>query len=192
MELISSIVAGTVIPTLAFAAKLLLDHFLSDRTKEITVRLNGGKTETLTMAANADIAQIASELREELEAEQHVQQALKQLASRVKGVHSELGKTVDFVVQHGDRKVGIEVKNRFDSTSLGEIKRHLAAENGLSQLLLLSTKTVPKNLESKTSDLVASGQLTFVKIPKASIVFSSLTDAVEKALKVSHGTQSLH
>lgn len=182
MEPLSALVAGIGIPVLAAGLKHLLNAFLKDRTKEVIVQLDGGRLENLTIAANADATQIAQALQTELDLEKRVLAALEKYTSRVENYHSRTGKDVDFVAQLGDKKVAIEVKNRLDRVSVDQVKRYLAAEHGLAQLLLLSTQTVPAEVLHNTKEFVDSGQLTFVNIPDLENIERDLFRALERAL----------
>jgi len=180
-----SLVIGIGIAVVAAGLKYFVERFWRDRTKEMSVHLDGGRIENLTVAANADVTQIISALRTELNIEEHVRAALREFELRVHDFQQRSGTDVDFVAQLGDKKIAIEVKNRLDRVTVDQLKRYLADEPGLSGLLLFSVQAPPRAILKNTKELVESGRVAFVQIPDIESIKPVLFGALERALGLS-------
>jgi len=181
-----SLLVGIGIPLVAAGLNRLVERFRRDHTKEIVVRLGGDRSEILTVAANADAAQIISALQTELNIEEHVRSALEDFASRTQDFAQRAGKDVDFVAQLGDKKVAIEVKNRVDRITVDQINRYLADEPGINQLLVLSIQAPPPAILKGMQDLAKDGRVAFVQVRDVDSIKPELFGALERALGLAH------
>jgi len=179
MEAFSSFAVGIVIPVMALIAKASLDKYFSRRMKEVVVRKENGRKETISIDANATNDQVLSEVASAMEFERVVEQAIKSIQSRSASMDFHQGSNVDFVVAFPDRKVAIEVKASADEVTTDQVAQYLSEEPNLERLILVSKKPfstpVRERLEAAAARL---GKVTFVTVQDNEKVESDLAAAI--------------
>lgn len=178
-EWISSVLGASLIPGIALALSAIAQRLLRSPTKDIVTKDETGKTETLTIPANAGAQEIREKIDEAYSFEAEIADALSEL-QRKRNLHAHAGLGVDFVVEIPQWKLGLEVKLAVDRVSPAMVERYLRAEENLKHLLLVSRAAPSNQLTGAINSWMWDNRVSVITIPEGVSAAPILEQALSK------------
>lgn len=176
---LSSIIGALV----AFLGHRIIDLFYKNRSKEISVKFENGKTEFITVPSDATTEEISQAVQNLLTYENNI---LELLESELKKEHLSSiyeNNNFDLIIKNLDKNYAIEIKNNFKAESLKQIEKYIENYKDIEKTFVISRSPISKHILDSAKDLVTSGKMQFLEI-------SSPNDDQEKIYSLVHRIKS--
>ena len=162
------IIASMVGAVTAYIAGWVINKYSNKiHAKEITIKSSDGKEETLTLENGTDEEQILSALRKERELEESIYNILKTYTYPAGDSIIKLGKSIDFIANINNRKIGIEVKSNLSYFNIEKFSKYLDEESDLEKLFIFTTGDIPNTIFKKSKKILDTKKLKIIPLNKA-------------------------
>lgn len=127
------------------------------------------RKETILVDASANASAVIEAARNEMSYESKVGEALKIYEKQTPTIRSQKGNRLDFVVELGDQRIGVEANTHFDAISPAAVDRYFRYNTDLARVVVISPESTSENARVRLSGPISAGRLNLVTLPEQNV-----------------------
>jgi len=179
-DMISVVITGALIPLVALTFKSIINLLFKNKRKELIFKSRDGKIKKFMVSASASESDVAAILKSELHYEKLVKNSIDSYIKRHKELKIEFkeGKSIDFLIESRDLKIGIEAKDSIENFNTQWLKNYFEDNSSIDEVIFIINNDIPEKLRDEVENLKSVYRLKCIPSPRG----KNLSKHIEKTL----------
>lgn len=191
-ELLTIIVAGSLIPAISFLVKrFVVDRAFSVLENEISIKDKDGKVFKFIVNSDTSSEEVKNIFESELQFEADVKRSIDNFIrshNKYEFILSH-GKNLDFLLLHNDRKIGIEAKSNANRFKAKWISSYFEENKDIDELIMIIDSKIPEDFLKEVEKFGKNKKVKFISSPRGKGLSTSLKNVLEADLGLNKALQ---